>query len=128
VANNSTFRVFVVDDEDIIATTLASILQMQGGFVATPFHGAAEALEAALAEKPDLLISDVAMPVLTGIELAIRVRERHPRCKVLLVSGHPDTVDWLAAARAKGHDFEVLAKPVHPSALLKRVGELQFAT
>jgi DNA-binding NtrC family response regulator len=127
VANNLAFRVFVVDDEDIIATTLASILCLRGGFSATPFHEPTAALQAARRDKPDLLISDVAMPVLSGIELAIQVREHHPRCKVLLVSGHPDTSDWLAAARAKGHDFEILAKPVHPTVLLKRVEELQFS-
>lgn len=127
MANDPSFRVFVVDDEDIIATTLASILRLQGGFSVRPFNGALEALEAAHTDKPDLLISDVAMPMLTGIELAIQVREHSPGCKVLLVSGHPDTVHWLDAARARGHEFEVLAKPVQPTVLLKRVEELQLS-
>jgi YesN/AraC family two-component response regulator len=78
-------------------------------------------------EEPDLLISDVAMPVLSGIDLAIQVRERHPKCRVLLVSGHPDSVYWLEAARARGHEFEILAKPIHPQTLLRRIHELQIA-
>jgi FixJ family two-component response regulator len=67
------------------------------------------------------LLSDVIMPVLTGIELAIQMRERCPNCKVLLISGHPATVGHLETARANGHDFQALAKPVHPAELLERI-------
>ena len=70
---------------------------------------------------PDLLISDVVMPLLSGIELAIQLREVCPDCKVLLFSGQASTANMLEAARATGHDFEVLAKPVHPTDLLNRI-------
>jgi DNA-binding response OmpR family regulator len=113
-------RVFVVDDEAVIATTLGMILSQQG-FDAHPFHLPLEALRAAREEAPDLLISDVMMPLLSGIELAIQMREHCPDCKVLLFSGQAATSHLLEDARASGHDFEVLSKPVHPGDLLKKI-------
>jgi DNA-binding response OmpR family regulator len=65
-------RIFVVDDERIIAETLATIL-MKSGFSAVPFSNPMEALSAAELEAPDLLISDVVMPQLSGIDLATRI-------------------------------------------------------
>ena len=81
--------VFVVDDEEVIASTLTTILQLHGGFRARSFTKPIEALEAARLEAPDLLISDVVMPQLSGIDLAIQVRESCPNCKVLLFSDKP---------------------------------------
>jgi DNA-binding NtrC family response regulator len=117
-------RVFVVDDEDIIASTLAMILRLQGGFHASPFTKPLDALEAARLEAPDLLISDVVMPLFSGIELAIQVREDCPDCKVLLFSGSAATAHLLEAAGENGYDFELLLKPVHPADLLTQIRNL----
>lgn len=103
------------------------ILRLQGGFNARSFTKPLDALEAARLEAPDLLISDVVMPLLSGIELAIQVREHCPDCKVLLFSGQAATVSLLETARAKGYDFEVLLKPVHPSDLLTKIRNLTEA-
>ncbi len=111
---------FVVDDERIIAETLAAIIKMQG-FSSSSFVNPLDALEAAGDEVPDWLISDVMMPQLSGVELAIRIQERCPRCKILLFSGAADTLDLLKEARAQGHSFRILAKPVHPSVLLQQI-------
>jgi CheY-like chemotaxis protein len=73
---------------------------------------------------PDLLITDVIMPGMTGIDLAVQFRANYPECKVLLFSGQAATADMLAAAKRHGHDFEVLAKPVHPSDLLAKLRDL----
>jgi CheY-like chemotaxis protein len=100
--------------------TLATILG-RSGFQATAFTDPLEALQAAGAQPPDLLISDVVMPGLSGIDLAIRVREASPRCLVLLFSGQAATADLLEEARRRGHDFELLAKPIHPSEFLQKV-------
>ena len=113
-------QVFVVDDETVIAATLAMILRHQG-LEARSFDSPLEALNATREIVPDLLISDVMMPELSGIELALKVREYCPECKVLLFSGQAATADLLEKARADGHDFEVLAKPVHPSDLLAKI-------
>jgi CheY-like chemotaxis protein len=116
--------VFVVDDEPVIATTLATILRLNGGFRARSFTKPLEALEAVRAEAPDLLITDVMMPLLSGIELAIRVRALCPECKVLLFSGQAATAHLLDAAGADGHHFELLVKPVHPADLLAKIRSL----
>jgi CheY-like chemotaxis protein len=118
-------RVFVVDDEHVIASTLAAILKLHG-YSATFFTSPLEALAAARSKAPDLLITDVAMPDISGIDLAIQMRAQYPECKVLLFSGQAATQDLLEDARSQGHNFQLLDKPVHPSEMLSRVGELAF--
>jgi CheY-like chemotaxis protein len=116
-------RIFVVDDEPVIASTLAAILQMNG-FSARFFTSPLEALTAARTKAPDLLISDVTMPNISGIELAIRMKAQYPNCKVLLFSGHPASLALLEDARAQGHDFRLLVKPVPPSEFLSEIGRI----
>ena len=113
-------RIFVVDDEVVIATTLATILQ-RSGFDAVSFTEPLRALDEAREKAPDLLISDVMMPVLSGVDLAIRIKSECPACKVLLFSGQAATANLLDAARQDGHDFELLSKPIHPSEFLLKV-------
>jgi DNA-binding NtrC family response regulator len=112
--------VFVVDDEPIIANTLAMILN-NAGFDARSFVEPFLALEAAKNVVPDLLISDVVMPKMTGIELAIHFRKEHPECRVLLFSGQARTADMLQTAHEQGYDFDILAKPIHPAELLAKL-------
>jgi CheY-like chemotaxis protein len=116
-------RVFIVDDEHIVASTLAAILKTHG-YSATFFTSPVEALAAARSRAPDLLISDVAMPGSSGIDLAIQMRAQYPKCKILLFSGQPATFDLLEDARAQGHDFDLLLKPVPPTELLLEVGKI----
>jgi len=113
-------RIFVVDDEHIIASTVATILQING-FSATSFTNPLQALSSARLESPDLLISDVVMPEMSGIDLALRIREECPNCTVLLFSGQAATRDLLAHARHLGKDFRLLLKPIHPTDLLCEV-------
>jgi DNA-binding response OmpR family regulator len=112
--------VFVVDDEAVIAQTLAVILN-QAGFQATAFDRPEKAIAARAELAPDLLISDVMMPGMTGVELAIHFREAQPDCKVLLFSGEAATADLLREAREQGYDFDLLSKPVHPADLLAKL-------
>ena len=112
--------VFVVDDEVVIAQTLAIILN-QSGFHAIAFHRAEAAIAALTTFVPDLLISDVVMPGMTGVDLAMHFRSVQPSCKILLFSGQAATLDLLEDSRSKGHTFEVLLKPLHPVDLLARL-------
>jgi DNA-binding response OmpR family regulator len=117
-------RVFVVDDEKVIASTIAAILNMNG-YSAKFFTDPLEALAAAQSDIPELLLSDVAMPGFSGIDLATEVRAQYPQCKILLFSGHAATMDLLEEARAQGQDFHLVMKPVHPSELLAKIGLLR---
>jgi DNA-binding NtrC family response regulator len=113
-------RIFVIDDEHTIASTLSLILRHKG-YDTTSFTDPIDALRAVESGAPDLLISDVVMPRLSGIELAIRIQESSPMCKVLLFSGQAVTSKLLEDARVIGHRFEVIAKPIHPTDLLQRI-------
>jgi len=115
--------VYVVDNEKLIANTLALILA-QNGYRAIGFTNPLEALKSAIAQPPAILISDVIMPDMNGIELAIEFQARFPKCKVLLLSGQAVTTDLLDNARQRGYDFTVLAKPVHPTDLLAAIDKL----
>lgn len=109
--------VLVVDDESAIADTLAAILS-HSGYAATTAYDAEEAMELAMLSPPELLITDVSLPGMSGIELAITVRRVFPDCKILLFSGHAATAGLLAGANSAGHSFTLLSKPVHPKELL----------
>lgn len=113
-------RVLVVDDERVIADTLSIILN-KNGFDASAVYSGSAAVSRAQEIKPELVISDVIMDDMNGIEAAIRIRELLPRCKILLFSGQAATADLLEKARKEGHEFEILAKPVHPQDLLAKL-------
>jgi CheY-like chemotaxis protein len=113
-------RVLVVDDEKVIANTLAMILN-QSGFEAQAVYSGEKAVELASTYQPDMLITDVIMADLNGIDAAIRIRALLPKIKILLFSGQAATADLLEQARERGYEFEILAKPVHPQDLLSKL-------
>lgn len=118
-----THSVLIVDDEKNIADTVALILQ-DAGYVAKPAYNSSVALSMTPEHAPDLIISDVVMPGMNGIELAITTRRQYPHCIVLLLSGQAASADMLEDARARGYDFELLAKPLEPEDLLKKVADV----
>ncbi len=120
MSNNAKPKVLVADDERVIADTLAMILD-QSGFETRAVYSGEKALELAETFRPDMLISDVIMADVNGIEAAIRMRALLPEIKILLFSGQAATADLLEKARADGYEFEILAKPVHPHDLLSRL-------
>ncbi len=97
-------KVLVADDERVIADTLAMILN-QSGFQARAVYSGEKALELAPTFQPDMLISDVIMADLNGIDAAIRIRAILPSIKILLFSGQAATADLLEKAHAQGYDF-----------------------
>ena len=113
--------VMVVDDEPLVADTLAMILT-HAGYRAVRAYDARTALEMASVQAPDLLISDVAMPEMNGVELALGMVTLAPACKVVLFSGHARSADLMRAYDA-GHDFPLMAKPMHPTEMLGQVAK-----
>ena len=110
--------IYVVDDEELITKTLAEILN-GSGFEAVAFTDPFSALRAAESKGPDVLITDVSMAGLNGIELSIQFKVLHPECRVLLFSGAISTGPLLANAAQRGFEFTILAKPVHPTEIIK---------
>lgn len=110
-------RVIVIDDESLIAETMVEILNHEGFEAVSAFDGAA-AIELAKTLRPDIVLSDVIMPGLNGVETGIRIREALPHCRIILFSGQAATVDLLEKARQRGHSFDVLAKPMKPEQLI----------
>ena len=116
----SAHLVLVVDDEILIADTIALILN-RNGFQAHACYSGRDAVEAAQRLQPSTVLSDVAMPHFDGIEAAIAIRELCPSTRIVLFSGQSATLEILERARALGHDFELLPKPIHPTELLLRL-------
>jgi CheY-like chemotaxis protein len=114
------FRILVADDDSVIASTLSQILRLSGYETETVSSGE-EAVSTAAIRNPDVLITDVVMGGITGIEAAIRILEFIPACLVILISGQANTADHLSDACRHGHQFEILPKPVHPKAMLERI-------
>lgn len=115
--------VLIVDDECVIADTLSAILT-QSGFACMVAYNAENALDIARVIPPQLLITDVAMPGMNGIDLAVRVRALVPDCKVLLFSGQTSTAELLADPKYSVHKFVLINKPMHPRELLAHISGL----
>jgi DNA-binding response OmpR family regulator len=111
-------RVLVVDDEWPISESLALILTHHG-FIAKPVQSGERAIELAGVFLPDVLISDVVLGGITGIEAANEILMLLPDCKVILFSGQANTVDMLRTSK-----YEVLSKPVAPELLVERIAAL----
>jgi CheY-like chemotaxis protein len=116
-------RVLVVDDQKLIADSLAEILTMEG-FDSLPAYDGRQALEMASCFRPDCLLSDVLMPGMNGVELAIAILQNYPATAVLLFSGQAGISEILQEGRRRGHEFEILGKPVHPLRLIERLRQL----
>jgi CheY-like chemotaxis protein len=113
-------RVLVVDDQKLIADTLAEILS-ESGFEAIAVYDAHQALEIASSFHPNWLVSDILMPHMHGVALAIEIREKHPATLILLFSGQAGISEILQEGQQKGYEFEVLPKPIHPLTLINRL-------
>ena len=111
-------KILVVDDERLIADTLTSILA-GSGFEAAAAYSGREALDwIQSAGCPDILLSDVVMPELNGIELAKKISDACSRTHITLISGNSNTPELLRKAEGEGYKFGILPKPIHPKQLL----------
>jgi DNA-binding NtrC family response regulator len=81
-------------------------------------------MQSAFEPKPDILITDVLMGELSGIELAKFFRHRLPECRVILFSGQIATDGLLKRAKIEGYEFEALPKPVSPRVFLEMLSEM----
>jgi len=109
------YHILVVDDEPVIADTLTVILRLSG-YDAFTAYSAEEAVPWCHFNRPELVLTDVVMGRMNGIQLALQLAESLPDCKVVLMSGHilgPSLLGELGTEQ-----FTVFTKPVHPKKLL----------
>ena len=111
-------RIVVVDDEEVIADTLGLILQERGFEVLVCYDGEHGRL-AAQVFNPQILISDVVMPGMNGLELARYYASHNPGCRVLLISGNGATGELAKAAERDGTIPPILPKPMPPTQILE---------
>lgn len=111
-------RVLIVDDEPTIANTMKLIFS-KAGYSARTAYSAEEALPVVASWQPQLLILDIRLPGMNGVELAIQVKQGYPQCHVLLFTGDTGIAELMESARERGHEFEVLMKPIPPVDFLK---------
>ncbi|MFZ0633723.1 MAG: response regulator [Acidobacteriaceae bacterium] len=119
-AARSRLRVLVVDDEPLIAQTVTAILNANG-FEAMEATCGEDALVAAHSFQPDIVLSDVLMPRMTGVDLGVRLRDELPQTRVLLFSGQAATSELMRRAEERGYHFELFPKPIHPDELIARL-------
>lgn len=109
--------VMVVDDEPLIRETILEILREEG-FEPIGISDGAAGLTWAERIQPDIILADVIMPGMNGIDMAIAVRKKLPRCRIILFSGQASASNLVERARAQGHHFELFPKPIKPDELL----------
>jgi two-component system, NtrC family, response regulator HydG len=115
-------RVLVVEDDPVSAAYVLRVLRNQGGFTVTHAADPADALRQAAAARWDMVLTDVEMPGMTGIELIGQLRERAPHLPVAVLTSHP-SVDYAVQALRNSAD-EFLEKPIQPDRLVAVVAGL----
>ena len=111
-------KVLLVDDEEDFARTLSERLHRRG-VDADAVFGGQEALEFIGREAPDVMILDLKMPGLDGMEVLRRVQEEYPSIKTIILSGYPTDSNRAEASRLGAHDF--LAKPADINQLTEKI-------
>lgn len=120
---NPKFRVLIVDDENAVADTLAMVFSAEG-YDARIAYSAEQATEIVSQWEPRLAIVDVVLPGTNGIDFAIQLKSSYLACRIVLFSGDQMAATLLQEALAKGHEFTILPKPVHPSFFLEEATRL----
>lgn len=116
-------RILIVEDEKVVADTLGQILGANGYDIRV-VYSAEDAVTLVPGWSPDLAILDVMLPRMNGIELAVILKENFSACHVLLFSGQPSVEVLMKKAKDEGHEFDILAKPVHPTVMLNAISTL----
>ena len=117
-------RILVVDDERLLSETTAAILT-RAGFKTMVAYDGFSALEKAAKFRPEFLLTDIMMPAMNGVQLAIALTKMSPGIKILLVSGQAGISDILEESRQQGFEFPLLAKPIHPLRLIESLNALK---
>ena len=122
-AHARSHHILVVDDELDIAETITWVLQ-SAGYNAAFALNAKTAIQFASRIAIDLALLDINLPDSDGIQAAVEICKRLPNCKILLMSGDPESAIRLKEAAKNDVHFELLIKPIGAPELLKKMGSL----
>lgn len=111
-------KILVVDDEHILRTRLKSVLEQSGLPLSAVFtaENALNAIEYIEKEQPQIVITDIRMPIMSGLELATHIHTHYPQIKVILVTGYSDFE--YARTAIQNNVFEYLLKPIDSESLI----------
>ena len=113
-------KVLLVDDEEEFVAALAERLTLRGFRVTTAFTGA-DALRLVEADLPEVVVLDLMMPGMGGMEVLQRIRLKAPEIPVILLTGHGS--EQQAAKGMQLGAFDYLAKPLHIDDLIQKMRE-----
>ena len=115
-------RILVVEDEDGLRENLAELLKLEGYHVATAANGM-QGLGTHLSFRPELVITDVVMPIMDGVEMVRQLRKRDPGLKALFISGFFGTRSVRQELMDEIESFgcPMLSKPFRPSRLFELI-------
>ena len=114
------WKVLLVDDEVEFATTLAERLTLRG-IEAVTVHDGEAALQRIAADPPQIVVLDMMMPGLGGLEVLRLIKKNHPGIPVILLTGRGSTKEGIDGMDLGAHDF--LMKPVKIEALMEKMKE-----
>ena len=114
------WRVLLVDDEVEFATTLAERLTLRG-IEAVTVHDGEAALQRIAADPPQIVVLDMMMPGLGGLEVLRLIKKSHPGIPVILLTGRGSTKEGIDGMDLGAYDF--LMKPIKIEALVEKMKE-----
>jgi len=114
-------RIFLADDNGALLAELCHELEAEFEILGTATNGQ-DAVDAALRLDPDVIVLDISMPILNGLQASKLIHERHPRSKVLFLTIH-EADEYISAAFSAGASGYVTKRRI-PSDLVHGIREL----
>lgn len=112
--------ILLVDDEEEFVTTLSERLSLRGMHTRVAMNGE-QALREVQASAPDIVVLDLMMPGIKGIETLRRIKAHNPTIQVILLTGHGSTRDGIEGMKLGAFDY--LTKPLRLEDLLEKIQE-----
>lgn len=123
--DKSAWNILLVDDEVEFISTLAERLEIRGIDARVVYDGEA-ALKAVAENEPQVMVLDVMMPGIKGLDVLQRVKEEHPKVQVILLTGQGKTRDGIEGMRYGA--FAYMMKPLDLEELIATLGEAMTAS
>ena len=119
------YKILIVDDEELVRTSITTIVDWASlGFTEVyQAENGIEALALALKVKPDLVLTDIRMPFMDGLQLSAQLREKLPSTSIVILSGH-DEFKYAQQAIAYGI-LDYILKPIGPDSLYEKMLEIK---